>query len=283
MYAITGITGKVGGATASALLATGQPVRAILRDTAKAAPWRARGCDIALAEMTDPAALTTAFAGAESVFVLIPSCFDPAPGLPEVRAVIDALTIALTNAAPQRVVVLSTIGAQATQPNLLNQLGLVEQALSQLPMPIAFLRAAWFMENAAWDIAAARDGKLASFLQPLDRAIPMIATQDIGQLAAQLLQETWQGRRIIELEGSTPVSPRDIAAGFAVILGHEITPSIIPRETWETLFTAQGMQHPVSRMQMLDGFNQGWIAFEGKEHVRGTTTLQTVLKTLVQC
>jgi NAD(P)H dehydrogenase (quinone) len=283
MYAVTGITGKVGGATASALLARGQPVRAILRDETKAAPWRARGCDIALAEMTDPDALTTAFADAEAVFVLIPSCFDPRPGLPEVRAVIAALTTALTKAAPRRVVVLSTVGAQATQPNLLNQLGLVEQALGQLPMPVAFLRAAWFMENAAWDVPAARDGTLASFLQPLDRAIPMVATHDIGQLAAQLLQESWQGRRVVELAGPTPVSPLDIAAGFAALLGHAVTPSIVPRETWETLFTAQGMQHPTPRMQMLDGFNQGWITFEGHEHVRGATPLQTVLKTLVQC
>jgi uncharacterized protein YbjT (DUF2867 family) len=32
MYAITGITGKVGGALARELLATGQPVRAVVRD-----------------------------------------------------------------------------------------------------------------------------------------------------------------------------------------------------------------------------------------------------------
>jgi nucleoside-diphosphate-sugar epimerase len=32
MYAITGITGKVGGALAATLLATGLPVRAVVRD-----------------------------------------------------------------------------------------------------------------------------------------------------------------------------------------------------------------------------------------------------------
>jgi NAD(P)H dehydrogenase (quinone) len=43
------------------------------------------------------------------------------------------------------------------QPNLLNQLGLVEKALGALPTPVCFLRAAWFMENVAWDVAPARD------------------------------------------------------------------------------------------------------------------------------
>jgi len=64
MYAITGITGKVGGAIARSLLAERLLVRAVLRDEAKAAEWRTRGCDIALAEMDDAASLTSAFSGA---------------------------------------------------------------------------------------------------------------------------------------------------------------------------------------------------------------------------
>src|ERR1700722_15052530 len=83
MYAITGITGKVGGAVARSLLAEGLPVRAVLRDEAKAAECRARGCDVALAEMDDPASLASAFRGAAGVFILPPSDFDPAPGFPE--------------------------------------------------------------------------------------------------------------------------------------------------------------------------------------------------------
>jgi len=83
MYAITGITGKVGGAVARSLLAERLPVRAVLRDEAKAAEWRTRGCDVALAEMDDAASLTSAFRGAAGVFILPPSEFDPEPGFPE--------------------------------------------------------------------------------------------------------------------------------------------------------------------------------------------------------
>src|SRR5271163_425601 len=89
MYAITGITGQVGGALARALLAAGQPVRAVLRDAAKGAAWAARGCEVALARMDDAAQLAASFAGAEGVFILPPSDFDPAPGYPEARKVID--------------------------------------------------------------------------------------------------------------------------------------------------------------------------------------------------
>ena len=39
MYAVTGITGKVGGMVAQTLLATGKKVRAVVRDEAKGRPW----------------------------------------------------------------------------------------------------------------------------------------------------------------------------------------------------------------------------------------------------
>ena len=58
MYAITGITGKVGGALARALLADRRPVRAVMRDIEKGRFWASQGCEIARAEMQDPASLT---------------------------------------------------------------------------------------------------------------------------------------------------------------------------------------------------------------------------------
>src|SRR5260221_5705035 len=76
MYAITGITGQVGGALARALLAANQPVRAVLRDAAKAPAWTARGCEIAVAEIEDATALTMAFTAADDVFILLPPQFD---------------------------------------------------------------------------------------------------------------------------------------------------------------------------------------------------------------
>jgi NAD(P)H dehydrogenase (quinone) len=282
MYAITGITGKVGGAVARNLLAAGRPVRAVLRDASKAKAWADQGCAIALAEMTDAKALTEAFRGAEAVFILPPPIFDPAPGFPEIRAVTMAVSEALAATRPARVVHLSTIGAQATQPNLLGQQSLVEQALRRLTTPVTFLRPAWFMENFAWDAASAREqGVLRSFLQPLDRAIPMAANADIGRTAADLLMRAWSKGRVVELK-SADVSPNAAAAAFAQILGREVRPEAVPRETWGQLFKSQGMNDPMPRIQMLDGFNEGWLSFQDPAHVvQGNTTLETVFRGLV--
>ncbi|MBX4871492.1 NmrA family NAD(P)-binding protein [Rhizobium bangladeshense] len=285
MFAVTGITGQVGAVVGAKLMDQGLAVRAVLRNAEKAGAWRDRGARIAIAQMTDASSLALAFEGAEGVFLLLPPTFDPAPGFPEVKATIEALKTALTKALPKKVVCLSTIGAQAKQENLLSQLGLFEQAMSTLPMPVAFLRAGWFMENSAWDIAPAREsGIMPSFLQPLTKLVPMVSVRDVGAVAAEMLQEDWTGTRIVELEGPFRITPLQMAEAFSAVLGKTVRAEPVARETWEALFLNQGMQNPGPRMRMLDGFNEGWIEFEGGEarSHKGITTFETALRKLVE-
>ena len=51
------------------------------------------------------------------------------------------------------------------------------------------------------------------------------------------------------------------------------------RGVWEGLFRAQGMRNPAPRAQMLDGFNAGWIRFEGQAR-KGSLPLRAVLEGL---
>ncbi len=285
MYVITGITGKVGSALARSLLAAGQPVRAVVRDAAKGAAWAAQGCEIALADMGDAQALARAFTGATGVFVLPPPEFDPAPGYPEAQAVIGSVVAALTAATPQKVLCLSTIGADAVHDNLLSQRTLLEDALRELALPITFLRPAWFIDNAAWDVPSAREtGIIHSYLMPLDRAFPMVAAQDVGEVGAELIQQAWNGIRVVELEGPSRVTPDDLAAAFAQALGRPVRAVPVPRDTWESLFRAQGMRNPGPRIRMLDGFNEGWIAFKdgGRDTRKGRIDAGTVIADLVE-
>jgi uncharacterized protein YbjT (DUF2867 family) len=284
MYAVTGITGKVGAAVARSLLSADQLVRAVVRDRAKGAAWADLGCDIVVADLADASALAKAFEGTEGVFAMLPPVFDPAPGFPEAREFIASMYTALAEAKPKKVVVLSTIGADAPQPNLLNALGLMEDAFKSLPMPVTFLRAAWFMENAALDIASARQGNIQSYLQPLDRRIPMIATDDVGRTAAALLQEKWEGRRVVELEGAQRVSPNALADAFAKALTQPVRAQAVPRDRWEPIFRAQGMKNPTPRMQMIDGFNAGWIDFPnlGANARKGVIGIDQAVATLLQ-
>jgi uncharacterized protein YbjT (DUF2867 family) len=284
MFAVTGVTGNVGSAVAHNLLKSGQTIRAIVRDKSKGDPWANRGCEVAIADIFDAKALTEAFRGTEGVFILIPPVFDPKPDFPEAHAVASALKSAIAAARPGKVVYLSTIGADAKETNLLTQHTIIEDALRELPVPVTFLRPAWFMENFSWDVAPAQNqGVISSFLQPLDRPVPMVATADIGKLAAELLQKTWTGASVVELEGPARITPYDVAGAFSRLLGRPVKAQIVPRETWESLFLSQGMQNPIPRIRMLDGFNEGWIEFERgiASSNKGATSLETVLQSLI--
>jgi uncharacterized protein YbjT (DUF2867 family) len=285
MFAITGITGNVGSVVARTLLDAGKSIRAMVRDRAKGAVWAERGAEVAVADINDAGALAAAFKGADGVFALVPPNFDPAPSFPEAGAIAATLKTAIQTARPGKVVYLSTIGAQATQTNLLTQHTIIEEVLRESPVPITFFRAGWFMENFGWDVAPARDkGVISSFLQPLDKPVPMVATEDIGRLAAELLQQTWTGHRVVELEGPKRVTPNEVAATFAELLGKPVRMEVVPRDTWDQLFRSQGMKNPEPRIRMLDGFNEGWLEFESGEagSRKGTLALKTVLNTLME-
>ena len=72
---VTGVTGKVGHATARALVAAGHEVRGLVRDPARAAPVLPVGVEPVIGDVTDPSSLAGAAAGCEIVF--------NAMGLPE--------------------------------------------------------------------------------------------------------------------------------------------------------------------------------------------------------
>ncbi len=284
MFAVTGITGNVGGEVARNLLAAGQPVRGVVREIAKGGTWTKLGCDLVEADINDASALTAAFKGTDGVFVLVPANFDPLPDFREARAIAATLRSAIDVARPSRVVYLSTIGAQATRSNLLTQHSIIEQELGESSIPIIFLRPGWFMKNSIWDVTPARNGMIPSFLQPLDKPVPMVATADIGRVAAEIIRTTWNGRSVVELEGPHRVTPNEIAATFADLLGRPVKTEAVPRETWVSLFKSQGMKNPLPRIQMLDGFNEGWIEFQSGESgsQKGKIELRTVLQRLIE-
>src|ERR1700723_1967846 len=197
MYAVMGITGRVGRAIAENLMAQGEQIRAIVRNPEKAAGWKDRGAEIAIADVDDPDALASAFEGTDGVFLMVPPNFAPAPGFPEIRKTLASYRAALAKALPKKAVYLSSIGAEQTSGlGLITCSHLLEQVLGDLPIAHAFLRAGWFMENHAGDITTAKsEGQIFSNLYPLDRKFSLVGTADIGKAGADTLRQQWAGTR----------------------------------------------------------------------------------------
>jgi uncharacterized protein YbjT (DUF2867 family) len=288
MFTVMGITGKVGGAVAENLLAAGKTVRGVVRDTAKAKAWADRGVELVQSDYDDPAGLAKAFSGAEGVFAMIPPDFAPAPGLPDQKRTIAAIRQALVQANPGKAAFLSSIGSE--QPSglgLITSTHLMEEAMRTLPIPVAFLRAGSFMENWLGAVDHIRaTGEMPFFYAPLDRKFPLVATRDIGLAGAKVLQETWTGERVLEVDG--PQGGTDLyetAAAFGRALGREVKPVQLPDAAWQTVLEAMGM--PADRtglyIEMVKSFNTGWIHFgnSGTEKFHGTTTIEMFAQELV--
>jgi len=276
MFFISGITGRVGGAAATELLAQGHKLRTLARDPQKAAKWADQGVDVQQGDWTDSTVLAAALEGVEAAFVMVPPNFTPQRGFPESKAVIAAIGSALRQVQTPRIVALSSIGSEKTSRlGLITATHLFEQELSALNVPTAFVRAGSFIENSLGSLdSAAATGIFYSFYQPVDRPVPTIATADIGHEVATLLATHWAGKRIIEL--GSPITPNDFAAAMTEVLGKPITAQAIPRDRWTATIESFGFP-PGSTWgyeEMLDSINSGWIDFglPGTESIPATTT-----------
>ena len=280
MFLVTGITGKVGGATAEHLLALGKKVRALVRNREKAARWANQGVELVDGDWNDSVAIEHALKGVEGAFVMLPAVWAPSPDFNEAGGVIANFVEALTRASPPRVVALSSMGANRTSGlGMITALSLLEQGFRDLTLPIAYVRAGGFFENFLFGLHVAQGGTLPVYYNPTDRKSTMVATNDIGaEVAALLTGPTWSGHRAIEL--GSMVSADDVATQLGEVLKVDVNAVAVPRAGWpaafEQLGVPKGQTGPAEAMY--DAVNSGWmdIGVEGTEHVPGTTSARDV-------
>src|SRR5215469_839616 len=149
MYVITGASGNTGKAAAERLLAQGQKVRVIGRSAERLQPLVAKGAEPFLSEITDVAALTHAFTGAEGVYVMIPPDMTSQDFRAQQNRDSDALAQALKQAGVKYAVSLSSIGADKTdKTGPVVGLREFEEKLNQIAgLNVVHLRAGYFMTN----------------------------------------------------------------------------------------------------------------------------------------
>lgn len=279
MFLVTGITGKVGGATAQKLLEMGKPVRALVRDETKVAAWAAEGVELVKGEWEDAASMSRALEGVEGVYLMMPPTQTPSRDFHEAKAILASYQEALAKSAPPKLVALSSIGGEKPSGlGLITVAHLLEDALGEMPFPVAFVRAGSFFENYLFGLQVAQGGTLPIFYAPTDRQIPMIATKDIGAEIAKLLTSEWSGKRVIEL--GSMVSPDELASQLGEVLQREVKAQAVPRQAWSEALQQMGLPKDGTWAyeEMMEGVNSGWIAFgaENTERVEGTTSAKGV-------
>jgi uncharacterized protein YbjT (DUF2867 family) len=125
--------------------------------------------------------------------------------------------------------------------------------------------------------------KLGSMLA-LDHAIPMIATEDIGRIAASLLLEGGRGQQVLALSGPRNYSPRHVARALSTLVGREITPELLPNAAIVPVLTGAGMSVRNAELfrDMHAGIDSGLITQEGNARtLQGKVPVEEVLRRLL--
>jgi uncharacterized protein YbjT (DUF2867 family) len=284
MFVITGATGRVGSVAAETLLAAGQPVRVVVRDAARAEKLKARGAEVFAADLGDVEALGRALRGAQGAFLLSPPDLRAKDFIGERRRLTRGLVDALTAARVPHAVLLSSTGAQhPTGTGPIVTVHNAEQQLRASGIAATFVRPGYFVENWGAVVQPVRsDGILPSFIAA-GRQFSSVSTPDIGKVVARALLDGPRGVRVIELGGPTDVSPNDVAAAFARLLGKPVKVVEAPLDAVVPTFTSLGASENIAGLfrEMYEAMATGKVAAEPGEHVRGTTPLDVTLRALL--
>jgi uncharacterized protein YbjT (DUF2867 family) len=217
LVAVTGATGKQGGATARRLLAGGWPVRALLRDkTSPAATALAdAGAELVLADFDEPSSLLPALEGATALFAVPPMSYGPTGSDQDLEFTRGrALADAAVAAGVRQVVftgVASTTGDAFAAPGKRR----IEQYLRESVPLVTVLRPVRFMTNylgaTGLGLEGIADG-VHRHLFPPDQPMQIIALEDIAEFAALAFEQPDRfAGRTLELAGDDPTPVEAIA------------------------------------------------------------------------
>jgi len=277
MYVVTGATGNTGRIVAETLLAKGKKVRAIGRTAERLQPLVKRGAEAFVGSVTAASAVLDGFQGAEAVYLLIP----PDNVAENFRAyqtkVGKAYASAIRQARIPYVVNLSSVGAHLPEgAGPISGLYHVEQLLNQLEgTNIVHLRAAFFMENFSFSLELIRNQNINGSALKGDLSIPMIATRDIAQVAAQLLlSKEFSGQSTRELLGQRDLSMQEATQIIGKAIGKEGLPYVqFPYAQAEQAMVGMGMSQDVARSlsEMDQAMNEGRVRPLEKRSAANTT------------
>ncbi|HEX4602958.1 MAG TPA: NmrA family NAD(P)-binding protein [Candidatus Angelobacter sp.] len=277
MYVVTGATGNTGHVVANRLLDQKRKVRAIGRSRNRLEPLAARGAEVIVADLNDQNALIKAFSGADAVYLMIPPNEKSQDPLADQRGTASSLTGALKQAQIKYAVQLSSIGADkesGTGP--VAGLHEFEAMLDELPgLNVVHLRPGYFMENTLGEVAAVvKMGHMVGLLRS-DLKMPIIATKDIGNRAADLLLDlNFNGKHTQELLGHSDLTMTEVAKTIGQSIGKpDLHYKQLPPEQVKPVLEQMGMSPAVADLivEMSAALNTGHMRALEQRSARNTT------------
>jgi uncharacterized protein YbjT (DUF2867 family) len=272
-YVILGASGNTGSIIADFLLSKGEQVRVVGRDARRLQRFVRNGAEAFAADWSDAEALSKAFSGARAAYLMLP----PISSREDQEQQSDAIAQAAKGSGLRYAVHLSSYGAhvpEGTGP--IAGLCSSEQKLNAIGgLNVLHLRAAYFMENNLAAIGMIRGmGIFGHALLP-DLKMPMIATRDVGDYAAQrLLALDFSGKQTRELLGERDLSMAEATALLARGIGKpDLRYQQFPYDQIQQALTEMGFspQKAAVYIEMFQAINAGVIAAQEPRAPENTT------------
>jgi uncharacterized protein YbjT (DUF2867 family) len=238
MILVTGATGKVGSEAVRLLRQRDLPVRAMVRDPAKAEPLAADGAELARADLDVPGTIDTALAGVDTVILV-------SPGVPaqELNVVASAVRQGV------KYVIKVTSNASADSPIARRRSQAeIEAGLAASGLARTLLRANAFMQNTlALAPAIKRTGGFASSAGA--GRVGMVDARDVAAVAAEVATapEAHAGRTY-RLTGPALISYADVAAVLSEVLGRPVGYRLASFAEDLAAMIQAGLPEPVAEM-----------------------------------
>ena len=265
MLTIATPTGQIGRALVRRLLDAHAPLRLIARNPEKPIVKEAlaRGALVFHGSLDDPELLRRALDGANALFWLTPPSYDARDVVARYAEFGACAADAIRATGLLRVVHCSSFGAHLDGPvGPIRGNRAVELALDQTGAHVVHLRPSYFMDNDLWAIPSIRGA--SSIFLPVSgsKRIPRIATRDIAkEAAALLLEHSFQGRSVIELEGPARISFDENAATISRVLDRAISHVTVSESSARASLRSIGMTEDAAArvVELYEALESGYL------------------------
>lgn len=222
MYVITAATGNIGRIIATELLAKGKKVRVIGRDATKLEEFVKLGAEALAGDVSYYDYVRKAFKGATSVFCLIPPNNKSEDFRRYQKTVARNYADAVEENKVKNALLLSSIGAHLKDgAGVVDGLADMETYFAELKdVNVLNLRPSYFMENILGQIGVIKQMGIAGAPAKGDISMPVVATKDIGKIAAErLLNLDFKGNTVEYVLGPKNISYNEIASVIGKAIG----------------------------------------------------------------
>jgi uncharacterized protein YbjT (DUF2867 family) len=263
MIVVTAPTGLIGHQVLNNLLASSEPIRVIARDPSRLPAHTRERVEVVQGSHGDLDVVTRAFAGADSVFWLVP----PDPQAESVEsAYVDfarPACEAFKNQGVKRVVGVSALGrgtAVASNAGLVSASLAMDDLIASTGVNFRALTMPSFMDNLLRQVGPIKSQGMFFDTVSGDRKLPTCATRDIAAVAARLLLDhSWSGQGSVPVLGPEDLSCNDMAQIMSEVLQRPVRFQQIPGEAFKARLTGFGMSEAMAQgmLDMMVAKNEG--------------------------